>query len=329
MFFRKLSEEEKLERKAKRKKTRRKFIKFMFLCLLLTIVIHTGRTLFWKIDIARSVNYVWIVSKEVAPQARFEYAVSAATYDTPAKNKLSLSKDSKLSHWLLNKAYERAKAKLDANDPLLIILKFRLDTFEYKITEQNVAAYYQMCIDAIKAIQNSSIAHKDYHIGRSVIMTGAFLNNNDEQKLLRKTDRNKYVEFADLVCEGHKSTPITQIEQGKMSNNDLFAKYVVQIEGNVFIESGCLLLSTSMFADNATKEACNRDLMNYLIAKHNKLMKWFKKSICNFPNYYKEGDARRLAKGTLKELMVLESSNFKKNIIKKCPSRVKELIIVK
>ena len=329
MFFRKLSEQEKLERIAKRKKDRRKFIKFMFWYTIIGSVLLAIYLSIMKINVVESSHYAWIMSKEVASQARFEYAISTAIYDTPAKYKFSLSKDSKLSHWLLSKAYEHAKVKLPEDDPLLIILKFRRDTFEYKITEQNVAAYYQICIDAVKAIQNSSSLYKDYFIARSIIFAGAFLNNNDEQKLLRKTDKNKYIEFAELVCKDHKSTPITQIEQGEMSNNDLLAKYAVQIESYVFGESGCLLLSTSMFADNATKEACNGDLMNHLITKHNKLMKWFRKSIKNFSTKRKFSDMEVSAWLILKDLKNITYNNIRKDLVKICPSRAEELITVR
>ena len=327
MFFRKLSEQEKLERKAKRKKDRREFYQGMKICLIFSTVLGLGGFLYAFImstPTVQSLAYTWIVSKEIAPQTRLEYAMSANIYDMSAEYKFSLSKDSKLSHWLLDKSYERAKAKLDANDPLLTILKFRRDTFEYKITEKNVAAYYQMCIDAIKAIQNSSSPYKDYFIARSIMLKGALINSDFKLDMLKKVNCNMYNELTSFICQDRELAPLMDIG----TDYSLLAKYMIKAEADMLPNYICVILNDHKFRGKQPEESCDNALMDKMVAKHNQLARWYKRSADNFDGKYKHDDARYEIKAKLKRFIYFSKST-KEYLVKICPSRAKELITVK
>ena len=324
MFFRKLSEQEKLERIAKRKKEWRYVVKVMFWQTLIGGVLLGAYTLFWEIKIVSSVNYAWMVSKEVAPHARFEYTISSATYEMPKKDKFSLSKDSKLSHWLLDKSYERAKAKLPEDDPLLTILKFRRDTFEYKITEQNVAAYYQMCIDAIKAIQNSSSPYKDYFIARSIMLKGALINSDFKLDMLKKVNCNMYNELTNFICQDRELAPLMDIG----TDYSLLAKYMIKAEADMLPNYICVILNDHKFRGKQPEESCDSELMDKMVAKHNQLARWYKRSVGNFDGKYKHDDVRSDIKIRLKQSAYIPKKT-RELLIKKCPSRAKELITVR
>ena len=303
----------------KLKKEKKKiFWRAMKILLLFQVVVSVFTLIyesFWKIEIIKQTDYAWTLSKELAPQVRLDYTISATTYELPDKYKWGNDKDSKISRWLLNKTYQRALERLPANDPLLILFKFRKDTFEYDINEQNVADYFKVYIDAIEAIKQSSLPYKDYHVAKGItlqaILTGKL-------NMLKRVAPDIYEKITELICQNQPITLVKDIG----TNEDLLAKYIIQTESDAFPRFNCLVFNIDKFNINL---GCNSPEMNEIVTGYNQFAKWRKKSLCNFKGKFKkDDDVKILVKEFLKRFIILPKG-IRKSIIEICPNRAEEL----